>query len=269
MRQQFKGTILAVEGSTDFRLFKSLVDNGECYIQSCDGKNNVLDVVKQLEDSQFKGILGIIDADFWRIIGKSSPTQNILLTDTHDLDSMLVFSEALDKVLSELIHSDKFKSLKVPLIEAIKSAAYPIGLLRLINEKYNGSLQISFIKMNYEAFLNKNDLSIDIKFLLANLKSVSQGHKLDIKSLAKQLYDLLAQKCDILQVCTGDDLIEIIVFGLKYNFGNARAPNITKDLLNMNLRLAYNKEHFKDTALYREIKAWETLNVSFKVLATF
>lgn len=266
-RQQFKGTILAVEGSTDSRLFQNLVDLKECLVLHCDGKNNVLDVVKELEGSNFEGILGIIDADFWRIMGKSSPSQNIILTDTHDLDSMLVFSTALDKVLSELIHSDKLRTLKVPIIDGVKCGAYPIGLLRLLSEQNNGRFQLNFKDMDYSFFLNKSDLSTDINLLLKNLKLVSQRPEFDKDDLIKQLDELLVQNHDVLQVCTGDDLMEIITFGLRYIFGNRRTCYLTRDLLNKDLRIAYNNEYFKYTCLHHMIERWETLNTNYKVLA--
>lgn len=265
-RQQFKGTILAVEGSTDFRLFRNLVDLNECFVISCDGKNNVLDAVKELENSKFEGILGIVDADFWRLIGKTSPSVNIILTDTHDLDSMLVFSKALEKVLSELILSEKLKTLKVPLIDGVKCGAYPIGLLRFVSEQNDGQLQLNFKDLNYGYFLNQSDLSTDINLLLEHLKIISKGPEFDKDNLIKQYEELIAQDLDLLQVCTGDDLIEIIAFGLKNIFGNGRASYLTRDLLNKDLRIAYNHEYFKITLLHDQIKTWESLNMSYKVL---
>lgn len=265
-RQHFKGAILAVEGTTDLRLFRNLTDNETCLIQSCDGKNNVLDVVKELEESDFEGVLGVIDADFWRILKISAPSQNIVLTDTHDIDSMLLFSPALNTVLAELIKTEKVKKLKVSILDGVTRCAFPIGLLRLINEKSDGVYQFDFKRMNYGTFLNIGDFLTDLDLFLEHIKSISQETDFDKETIVREIKDLERQNLDPLQICRGKDLIGIMTHGLKNNFGNRRTNDLTSDLLNKDLRIAYNYEYFKNTNLRDEIINWEAVNSRYRIL---
>ncbi|GAB4301600.1 MAG: hypothetical protein Fur0025_41910 [Oscillatoriaceae cyanobacterium] len=87
-----------VEGDTDVRLWKNLLDPSKCYIKYAVGKARVIDVMEILDKDNFSGVLAIIDADFWKLEGTIPPSTNILLTDTHDLETMLFQSPALEKV---------------------------------------------------------------------------------------------------------------------------------------------------------------------------
>ena len=78
-RTQFSGSFLIVEGRDD-RLFMVLFIALEtCEIRVAYGKQNVCDVIDILDEDLFSGALGVIDADFDRIEGISSRSQNVAM----------------------------------------------------------------------------------------------------------------------------------------------------------------------------------------------
>jgi Protein of unknown function (DUF4435) len=50
-----------------------------------------------LEQRGFQGVLAIVDADFDRLVPPTYQSLNLLLTDAHDLETMLIQSPALEK----------------------------------------------------------------------------------------------------------------------------------------------------------------------------
>jgi len=101
MRSQHLGAFLIVEGDTDARLYKNFLDCTKCHVENASSKDKVVAALNILEKDRFEGVLAIVDADFW-ILEETIPSiTNLLLTDTHDLETTILKSPALGKVLSE------------------------------------------------------------------------------------------------------------------------------------------------------------------------
>jgi len=86
------GAILLTEGTTDARVYGRFVNDAKCKLVPALGKDNAIGAISILENDRFCGVLAIIDTDFWRIDGITLNSPNILLTDTHDLESLILFS---------------------------------------------------------------------------------------------------------------------------------------------------------------------------------
>jgi len=73
-----------------------------CLMVNAFNKENAINSLLMLDSNSFPGVLAIVDSDF-RVLERNFPTnRNLLPTDFHDLETMLLVSPALDKVLSEL-----------------------------------------------------------------------------------------------------------------------------------------------------------------------
>jgi len=111
-RSQFKGTFLVVEGEkSDLILFSRFTNSDQCQLIPAHSKNNAIKVINILENEKFVGLLGIIDADFMNIENQICPGDNLFLTDTHDLETMILQSPALDKLISEYCSQTKIKNI--------------------------------------------------------------------------------------------------------------------------------------------------------------
>ena len=85
-RQDFDGSFLLVEGITDSKLFSKLLDCNSCNIRPVEGKENVIEIIKIANKILEPGILSIVDADFDHVLGCEYEHNNILRTETYDLE---------------------------------------------------------------------------------------------------------------------------------------------------------------------------------------
>lgn len=137
-RINYSGAFLLVEGKmSDLPFFRHYINNLQCQLIPSHGKDNVIEIIRILDNEKFNGILGIIDADFWHVKKEKSPSNNLLLTDTHDLETMLIASPSYNKLLTELGSERKISSFtknnrRKPLTRIIESSI-SIGVLRLIS----------------------------------------------------------------------------------------------------------------------------------------
>ena len=72
---------------------------------------------------------------------------------------------------------------------------------------------------------------------------------------------------DLWQVCSGDDMIQILTIGLKNNFGTRKIKTNKSELVEAILRISYEYSYFCSTQLYKSIKEWEKANPKFKILS--
>lgn len=266
-RSRHSGAIMIVEGEIDIRVYQHFVKQGQCILIPAHGKDNAVDALAILEGTKFKGLIVIVDADFWRLEQIQLPSQNLLMTDTHDLETMILFSPALDKILSEFGSAPRILGLGKPLRELLLDRCLPIGYLRWLSSPTKKNLGLRFKKLSFEKFVNEKTLTVDLDKLINEVKQNSGGPKLDQKATKEEVRALLRNKIyDPWQVCCGRDLIQMLAIGLRKVFGNHRGVRITTDVLDGILRLAYEYSLFHLSILYKSIMKWEQANSPFKVL---
>ena len=133
----FSGAFLIVEGETDPRVYGRVIDEDSCRIIPSHGKEKAICVLEILENDNFTGVLAVVDADFWRLEGTEPTGSNLFITDTHDLETMILKSPALDKLLTEFGSADKIERfIQRPgksIWDVLLDSGTPIGYLRWIS----------------------------------------------------------------------------------------------------------------------------------------
>ncbi|MCK9440444.1 MAG: DUF4435 domain-containing protein [Methanothrix sp.] len=215
-----------------------------------------------------EGILAIVDADFWNLEKTSIESSNILSTDTHDLETMILRSGSLDKVVKELVDSTRAKSLCKPIRILLLENALPIGYLRWINSPQKENLCLDFTGLNFENLIDQKTFIININRLIDAVKENSNDYSLDSTYIKSIISDLEKDKHDPWQVCSGHDIIQILSIGLNRNFGY-RGGLVTLELLHKIIRLSYSYVDFQQTDLFKEMLKWEEANNPFKILLRF
>ena len=267
MRTQYTGTILIVEGSTDARVYGSLVSETECRLIPATGKDKAVGALELLENGGFDGVLTIVDADFQRLDGIEPNSSNLLLTDSHDLETMILHSDALDKVLSEFGSSREIEKLGRPIRNILLEGGLPVGYLRWLSSPAKDKLSLKFKKLSFDKFVDEKTLRVSIDNLIRELKTNSKDSTLGENETKLKIMALAGEGHDPWQVCSGHDLVQILSIGLINVFGNPRrGATATPDQVDVALRLAYNYSHFCLTRLRNSIKDWEKVNPSFRVL---
>ena len=266
MRTQYTGTILIVEGSTDARVYGRLVSETECRLIPATGKDKAISALKLLENGGFDGVLTIVDADFQRLDGIEPNSSNLLLTDSHDLETMILHSDALDNVLSEFGSAREIKKLGRPIRDILLEGGLPIGYLRWLSSPTKDNLSLKFKELSFDKFVDEQTLRVSIDNLIRELKTNSGDSTLDENATKLKIMTLGGEGHDPWQVCSGHDLVLILSIGLRNIFGNPRGKSVTLEVVDGILRVAYNHSHFRLTRLHNSIKDWEKANPSFRVL---
>jgi hypothetical protein len=268
-RDTFHGTFLLVEGSSDKIFYERFVDKTECTVitNSILGKQRVIDVLIILENSEFQGILMIIDADFDHLKGSSHSSSNLIRTDTHDLETMLLNSSALEKVIAEFGSEEKIARFGRDVRKALLEAGMPIGYLLWISQL--DELNLTFDGITFSKFIDDQTLQIDELKLIQEVKNKSQAFGLKSENLQQRLTNQKNNSHDPWQVCRGHDLVEILSLGLRRAIGSAKTSDVEPNSLERSLRLAYEETYFYKTQIYLSIRSWESNNQPFRVFEDF
>ncbi|MEA5619583.1 DUF4435 domain-containing protein [Cronbergia sp. UHCC 0137] len=268
-RETFSGVFLLVEGSSDKTLYERLVDNSECQLISYSNRKPsskfcVIEIIKILDKNGFHGVIAIVDADFDHLGITPYSNPNLFRTDTHDLETMLLNSPALEKVIAEFGSEEKITRFGQDIRTVLLEVGTPIGYLRWVSQL--DGLNLTFNGIKFSSFINELTLELDQIKLIQEVKNKSQAFALDSKNLQHRLISQQSSNDDPWQVCCGHDLVEILSIGLRKAIGSAKASDVESTCLERSLRLAYEETYFCKTHIYLSIRLWESNNQPFKVL---
>ena len=175
-RTLFSGAVMIVEGDTDLRVYKQFVVESQCQLIPGHGKPNVTGALAILEKDNLKGILAIVDADFLNLEGTQAISENIYQTDTHDLETMIIASSVLERVLDEFGSDSKIKKFGVPIIDKLLECVAPVGCLRWISCPTRDNLCLRFKGLSFEKFIDDKSLVVDINALITKVKQNSNNN---------------------------------------------------------------------------------------------
>lgn len=274
LREIYSGTFLLVEGSSDKVFYERFIDKLACHLEVTAGKpsskQRAIEILAILEKSNFQGVLAIVDADFDHLQNTPVISPNLLRTDTHDLETMLIKSPAFDKVIVMFGSEEKIIKFPQDLRTALLESSAIVGYLRWLSQ--SDGLNLKFDGIEFSKFVDNQTLQIDELKLIKEIINKSQAYSLKNEDLQKRLTHKKNISHDPWQVCCGHDLVEILSICLRYAIGSNAAidvkPNSDKsnNTLENILLLAYEENYFHQTQLYLEIILWETKNQPFKVL---
>ena len=267
-RSIFSGTFLLVEGSSDKIFYERFINKTACELVTVSGKPSsklrVIGVLDILDKSSFQGVLAIVDADFDRLQALPYNSLNLLRTDSHDLETMLIQSPAFNKVVAEFGSENKIIQFNRDVRETLLVTAMSVGYLLWIS--HCDGLNLTFDGITFSKFVHEQTLQIDELSLIREVKNKSQAFSLKDEDLQKRLMSQKNNSHDPWQVCCGHHLVEILSLGLRKAIGSNKPADVEPNSLERNLRLAYEEVYFRQTHLYLEIRVWESNNQPFKVL---
>lgn len=271
VRAAFAGTILFLEGDSDALILDKFVDPEHCYIIVADGKEPVIDAVSLLEADGFQGVLGIVDADFDRVRGVTSPSPNVLSTDFHDFELMLFESDATSRVLAEIGSSEKLKRLlaarqATDIRSVVLTECFGLGVLRLVSieEPFN----LKFEDLSFKGFVDAPSFKLDLKSAVRAVVAQTQQAGLDPQSVEARVRTEMAsgRPLNPYEVCCGHDVMEVFAIGLRRAIGSQEKAVACREHIERVLRLAYSFRDFAKSQLYGLIRTWETTNQPYRVL---
>jgi len=256
---------LIVEGESDENFFENILDCTKCKVVNLGGKPEVKKFIEDQNNAHKKGYLGVVDADFEHIDGYEKKIDNVILTDVHDIEMLILTSNPnMRRIYSELtdniIINNFDKTHSVNFIESIMRAAYDIGLLKMVMKR--PSYCVDMKDLFYSDVIN-DDFEVNLDELINRVKK--KHHTLyeiknDINTVRKSEFDKF-------QICCGHDVTNILAKSFvaveHEGLGYGKKRIVNKNQIEELLRAIYCFEHFLFTKLYAGIIEWEKKNNIF------
>ncbi|MEZ5672811.1 MAG: DUF4435 domain-containing protein [Thiotrichaceae bacterium] len=274
MRTTHRGSFLLIEGDDDSKFWKTRIADQKCEIIICGGKKHVIMVIEKLiKNKKMSGILGVVDDDFDSLEGKTRDSPNLIATETHDLECLLLCSQAFEKVLAEYGNSGKIKQFKQvearDLRESLLMRGVVFGRLRWLSLKH--CFKINFDRLPPNKFIN-DDWRVDETSLFNNMIQIlnQSGHTLTNDQL-NDLIHSLPHDADLWKMCQGHDLISILAIAFRKVLGPPPAQKnfVKDDQIASVLRHGIEFTEFLATELAKKIKNWEQNNTPYQIFRAY
>lgn len=254
------GFYLLLEGKSDTSFFKDIRDKSICILIVANGWKAIKETFErsnEIPEIVRDKIIGIMDTDFDHFIGVRYTHDHVCYTDTRDLETMLLSSLAFEKFIKSHIDKNAFlmSTYREPTLKyfqeiIIKKIQY-IGLVRLINEKYNHQL---YIKNLHEEIITKtSDVPTLEQVLIEACKSKSNNTDFvkKLKQEAEKNYDSLKEPWFL---CRGHDLIHALIVSLSdSNWMKSKIAIKENPIREDMIRYYHSMDLFKKTSLYQSI----------------
>lgn len=251
--------VLAVEGLTDFRFYETKIDTELVSIYDCNGRQKVIDCVKEFITSFEDRVYGVCDRDFLSLKIGSHKGKNIIHSDFHDIEIDAIEFTNFNSILNMMLSNTKLLNKgidKTDAINKIYNFSNVIGHIRLANEM-DSTLNIDFdeIKLKkglaYDKTFNPS-LNGILKCLLRPKKNnhlLPRLQEIETKTLSE-----LSKNHDKRQTTNGHDFILITLeFINLFGVGKkSKMPDV--DFLNNLILGTYDLSTFKNSKLGKKLK---------------
>ncbi len=257
MRSVFKGTFLVVEGASDCRLYTKFIDKQNVSIIIAHSKTTVMQAVNEVVRKRGdEAVVGFVDRDIDSLLGKQCKPP-IFQTDKRDMEATILSTTALDDVLAEYGDPAKIKKFTQeygPISDTVAKAAATIGLLMYIS--YRKGMNLSFKDLEHERFVLRDGLKVDHSKLVTTVFANSIPQRYSRPVITEQLRSLCEEWGASWDIARGHDAVSILRLGLKNIFGSYNCRNLTDNELGGALRLAYSRDYFESSELYKNSEEW-------------
>ncbi len=265
-------SFLFVEGENDEKYLNGHAIES-CYIvfivsfhknnQKKTGKKQVIENINTLNESKLSGFLGIVDDDFDSLDGIAQ-ISNICVTDTHDLETLLLSPPTVFKRLlaefgdTELIAV--FENNTGPIQHYLIDLALFFAKIEWIKHCLQPNLDLSSLHKN-NTILIRDKWLVDKDNLYSFIKN--KGLNIDTQE-AKQCLEKIANSNPWV-LCNGHTMTDILAIGFQNGIlGNNKKA--TSDSISSYIRAACDRGFFYQTELCQSILRWQNNNQPYKIL---
>jgi len=269
-------SFLFVEGDSDEKFWNARILEKACCIvfvvsfqknnQKQTGKASVIKNISDLNESKSRidGFLGIIDNDFDALMNLSS-INNTCVTDSHDLETLLLSSPRVFKALlaeygdSQLI-ADFEKKVQKCIQDYLIELALPFAQIEWLKQHLQPGLELKELHKN-------NTLLIPDKWCLNQIDLHTFANTKGIDITSKQSRQLL-EKMDHVNpwlLCNGHTMIDILSLGFQKG-ALGKNKQATSDNISSYIRGVMDKIELYQTELCQSIFNWQVNHPPYQVL---
>jgi hypothetical protein len=247
-------SFVVVEGASDSRLYRQVLDATASHILWLNGKEEALNLIQRFRDTSVPGTLSVIDADLERLFGRARQGPNIIWTSETDMETTVIYSDAYFRVIPNLPSYDTMKRNR----DRLFAACVPVGALRALSQRERWALD--FKELSFRSFIDTAAVTCDIEALCEEVLLKNPAHSLSVDELVVQLRGFIATLPDTKLVYQGHDLCRLLKMCNMRLFSG-------RDLGFDRVAEKYGAPDFDQTSTCMEIRVWEAGNTPFAVLA--
>lgn len=269
--QKLYGKVLVlVEGDTDVAVYGYLLGAARFYLYNCGGCKDFVFFISKLNVDHSAECIAIKDADFDRLDGKCKEYdkfKNLFLTDTHDLETMMlcdggkVNSEMEQKMICEYISVGSTSGLVQRCMNDLK----PLSYVRWYNSRYDLGLKLDKIKCG--DLYDNNAVALDEWVnRLCKVADNAQKCPATLKEDVAQFKEANSN-VDLWQLTNGHDLCGAMASLVRKRQNEQRKQmnqegqsysrgNDNDKILFSFIQGAYTRQQFEKTALCKQIEQW-------------
>jgi len=268
-------SFLFVEGESDEKFWNSRIQEKGCCIvfvvsfsennKKKTGKTAVNKNIRTLNRSKIDGFLGVVDADYDGLL-QLPLENNIHVTDTHDLETLLLRSPLVfRKLLAEFgdsgLIADFENKVQKKIQDYVLELALPFSKVEWFKQNQIPSLELKSLHKN-NTILIREQWCLD----QTKLHSFLRDKGLDMYSEKYQTLLGNVECIDPWMLCNGHTMLDILALGFQYGvLGNGMRA--TSANLAIYIRGAMEAQELHQTELCQSIFDWQNNNTPYKILA--
>lgn len=254
--------VVIVEGYADVSVYDRFFNEETCKVIPAYGKPNAVEALEILENDKCKNILTIVDADFDHLEDFEYDSSNLLLTDFHDMEIMIISSDCFKKLILKYGSKEKIKKLNKSIKNILLHNSLPIGFFRWLSSPTKKDLRLNFKGISFERFISNKNLEINLDDLFNEVLCNSNNPIIECERIKAEISKLCNDTIDKLQVCSGKDVCQLLTIGFNSIFGKDSVIDLSNLTVEKKLREVYKLQCFNKSNLYKSIKDWENSNNS-------
>ena len=272
MGENKKEMYFLVEGTNDRDVFVKFINTQKVTFIICNGKESVFKVYDSVKTKNGHGnyVYAIVDLDYDWHLGGLRTDSHILYTDSHDLEIMILYSEAFEHISKGLYSNNKLASFDaiVGFRNYVSNLCIRLGLFRIVNKnlEFNLKLKANSDKEKdfpYQKFITKGDFAGD-EALLNTIKNYNkQSSSLKINEVIEAMNTITRTANDEHLILHGHAVTCVMAL-LTKTLGKKGLDINKREEVDLYFRLAYSFDCFKKTKLFnsmQQLAQQQTLNI--------
>jgi hypothetical protein len=219
--------------------------------------------LRLLERKGLKGVVGVVDADFHRILGTLRPSPNLIYSSHHDLDLDWVSISVLERYLAEVGDEASVQAHGGPgkIFHEILDVIKPISCARLLNAKRVFKFKVS----NVEAGRIVANCSDIVESYIDELVASGNVDESERHWIRQKIGEEMPSSYSLFQLTNGHDFCSALGAYLMTKIGRRKGPQAWGKEVALHLRLTVDRADFFKLGVVGELQNWEKNNAPYRI----